>query len=247
MRSEQGRFLVDGPVLLAEALAAGVELDGVYVEPAATDDPAVRATALAGIPVHPVPEGTLKKVLDLVTPQAVVAVARASAASLDAVVAAAIASSAPLLVLVELQDPGNAGTLVRVAEASGCAGVVLTERSVDLYNPKTVRATAGSVFRVPVVQDVTIDAVFDACAAAGLPTLATVATDGVDPETAPLDGPVAVLLGSEAHGLAAVLVARSTSRVTIPMVGNVESLNAGVAGAVLAFEAARRRRAQVAE
>jgi len=219
----------------------------VYVEPAAADDPAVRAAGAAGVPVHPVPEGALKKVLDLVTPQAVVTVARAVAASLAEVVAAAKSAGAPLLVLVELQDPGNAGTLVRVAEAAGCAGVVLTERSVDLYNPKTVRATAGSLFRVPVVQEVTVDSVLDACDAAGVPTLATVATQGADPEAAPLDAAVALLLGSEAHGLPDDLVARAGTRVTIPMVGNVESLNAGVAGAVLAFEAARRRRARVAE
>lgn len=234
-------------MLLAEAVAADVELVGVYAEPAGVDDPAVRAAAAAGVPVHPVPEGALKKVLDLVTPQAVVAVARISVSTLDAVVAAASADGAPLLVLVELQDPGNAGTLVRVAEAAGCAGVVLTAQSVDLYNPKTVRASAGSLFRVPVVQGVTVDAVLDACAAAGVPVLATVAADGTDPEAAPLDGAVAVLLGSEAHGLAAGVVARADARVTIPMVGNVESLNAGVAGAVLAFEAARRRRSKDAQ
>lgn len=224
-----------------------MQLDGVYVEPSGSDDPVVRAAGAAGIPVHPVPDGSLKKVLDLVTPQAVVTVARAAVASLESVVAAASTVGSPLLVLVELQDPGNAGTLVRVAEAAGCAGVVLTERSVDLYNPKTVRATAGSVFRVPVVQDVTVDAVLAACVAADVPTLATVATDGADPESSPLDGGVAVLLGSEAHGLADELVARTDARVTIPMVGRVESLNAGVAGAVLAFEAARRRRARGTE
>lgn len=234
-------------MLLAEALAAGVGLDGVYVEPAASDDPAVRAAGTAGVPVHPVPEGALKKVLDLVTPQSVVAVARASVVPLADVVAAAASAGTPLLVLVELQDPGNAGTLVRVAEAAGCAGVVLTERSVDLHNPKTVRATAGSLFRVPVVQDVGVEAVLEACAASGVPTLATVALDGADPESSPLEGAVAVLLGSEAHGLAGDVVARADARVTIPMVGSVESLNAGVAGAVLAFEAARRRRAADAQ
>ena len=234
-------------MLLAEALAAGVGIDGVYVEPAAADDPSVQAAGAAGVPVHPVAEGALKKVLDLVTPQSVVAVARAAAVPLGDVVAAAASTGTPLLVLVELQDPGNAGTLVRVAEASGCAGVVLTERSVDLHNPKTVRATAGSIFRVPVVQDVSVDAVLEACAAAGVPTLATVALDGTDPESSALDGAVAVLLGSEAHGLAPDLVARADARVTIPMVGRVESLNAGVAGAVLAFEAARRRRVSDAQ
>ncbi|MFM7064035.1 MAG: RNA methyltransferase, partial [Actinomycetes bacterium] len=175
-RSEQGRYLVDGPVLLAEALAAAVPLDGVYAEPAAQDHPAVRAAAGAGVAVHPVADGALKKVLDLVAPQSVVAVARVRPVVLAEVLTAAVDAAAPLLVLVELQDPGNAGTLVRVAEAAGCAGVVLTERSVDLFNPKTVRATAGSLFRVPVVQGVPVDEVMSACGAAGVPTLATVAS-----------------------------------------------------------------------
>jgi TrmH family RNA methyltransferase len=92
-----------------------------------------------------------------------------------------------------------------------------------------------------------VDELLAACAGAGLPTLATVAVAGADPADAPLDGAVALLLGSEAHGLAEDLVGRADSLVTIPMVGKVESLNAGVAGAVLAFEAARRRRAGGAE
>ncbi len=175
-------------------------------------------------------------------PQSVVAVARARPHDLPHVVAAAVAEGAPLLVLVGLQDPGNAGTLVRVAEAAGCAGVVLTEHSVDLFNPKTVRATAGSLFRVPVAQDVPVDALLSACAAAAVPVVATAAVDGTDPSDAPLGGAAAVLLGSEAHGLADDLVVRADARVTIPMAGQVESLNAAVAGAVLAFEAARRRR-----
>ena len=234
-------------MLLAEALAAQVALDGVYAEPVALDEPSVRAAAASGVPVHPVGEGALKKVLDLVAPQAVVAVARAQPVGLSQVVEAAAAAGTPLLVLVELQDPGNAGTLVRVAEAAGCAGVVLTERSVDLYNPKTVRATAGSVFRVPVAQGVPVDDLLAACAAAGVPVVATVASTGVDPSTAPLAGAAALLLGSEAHGLAGDLVARADALVTIPMGGQVESLNAAVAGAVLAFEAARRRRTRDAE
>ena len=149
---------------------------------------------------------------------------------------------APLLVLVELQDPGNVGTLVRVAEASGCAGVVLTERSVDLLNPKTVRATAGSVFRVPVAQDVAVADVLAACAAAGAPSLATVVAGGTSLDDAPLEGAVAVVLGNEAHGLDATVRAGCSGTVTIPMAGAVESLNAAVAGAVVAFEASRRRR-----
>ncbi|MFM7069538.1 MAG: TrmH family RNA methyltransferase [Actinomycetes bacterium] len=241
-RSDQGRFLIDGPTLLAEAVDAGVEIEGVYVEPAGMGEPAVQSAVRVGSPVYEVPAGALKKVLDVVTPQSLVAVARITTASLDEVVGSAAAGGVPLLVLVELQDPGNAGTLIRVAEASGCAGVVLTERSVDAHNPKTVRASAGSLFRVPVVQDVAFASVVAACDRLNVTTVATVASSGASLDDAPLDGALAFLIGSEAHGLTPEAVERAGHRVSIPMAGRVESLNAGVAGAVVAFEAARRRR-----
>lgn len=219
-----------------------MELEAVYVEPAGADAPGVVAARAAGVPVRDVLAGVLAKVLDLVTPQDVVAVARQRGAGLDELVAGAVASSRPVLVLVELQDPGNAGTLVRVAEAAGCAGVVLTERSVDVHNPKTVRASAGAVFRVPVAEGMSPAAVLEACAIAGLPTWATTGRGGTPVDGAPLAGACAVFLGSEAHGLPASVSDACTGRLTIPMEGRVESLNAGVAGALVAFEAARQRR-----
>lgn len=236
-------YLIDGPVLLAEALASQVEIETLYVEPEALNHESVWAARASEIAVREVTRGALKKVLDLGTPQDMVAVARQSGATLDGAIGAALASERPLLVLVELQDPGNAGTLIRVAEASGCAGVVLTERTVDLYNPKTVRATAGALFRVLAVTDVGIDEVLTSCEGAGLATWATVVLDGAAAENAPLSGAGALLVGSEAHGLDAGVVQRCQVPLTIPMEGEVESLNAAVAGAVVLFEASRQRRA----
>ena len=210
------------------------------------DDPGVEAARAAGVAVHAVQDGALAKVLDVVTPQRVVAVARQRAATLDAVVGAAAGSGRPVLVLVEIQDPGNAGTLVRVAEAAGCAGVVLTERSVDLHNPKTVRATAGALFRVPVAEGVAPADVLARCRAAALPTWALVGGGGSPVDQVVLAGPAAFLVGSEAHGLPDGLAAACDGRLTVPMEGGVESLNAGVAGALVAFEAARQRRAAAA-
>jgi TrmH family RNA methyltransferase len=234
-------FLADGPVLLAEAVEAGAEIDSVYAEPAGLDAPAVRAARDLGVPVHPVRDGTLARTLDLRNPQPVVAVVRHRPPTLSEVVAVG-SEAAPLLVLVELQDPGNAGTLVRVAEAAGCRGVVFTSHSVDVTNPKTVRATAGSLFRVPVVTEVGVEEVLDACVAAGLATVATVRGDGDAYDRAELPLPLALLVGSEAHGLDPGVIGRCDHRITIPMAGQVESLNAAVAGAVVLFELARRRR-----
>jgi TrmH family RNA methyltransferase len=233
---------VDGPVLLGEAVAAGVRVRTVFVEPSARRHPSVVAATGAGAEVRDVEEGVLARVLDVVTPQAVVAVAEQSSTDLADVLRTAVERARPVVVLVELQDPGNAGTLVRVAEAAGCAGVVLTERSVDLHNPKTVRATAGAMFRVPVVERAVVADVLAAAAAAGVTSWATVRDGGTAIDAADLSGACLVLVGSEAHGLPEDVVVAATGRLSIPMEGAVESLNAAVAGALVAFEAARQRR-----
>ena len=229
-------------MLLGEAVAAGVAVRTVFVEPEGLAHPSVAAARASGAEIREVEEGALAKVLDVVTPQSGVAVAAQSPAELADVLASAVAGGRPVLVLVELQDPGNAGTLVRVAEAAGCAGVVLTPRSVDLHNPKTVRATAGAVFRLPVVEGAEVADVVAAATAAGVPSWATVRDGGTAVDQADLGGACLVLVGSEAHGLPDEAVAAASGRVSIPMEGSVESLNAAVAGALVVFEAARQRR-----
>jgi len=226
---------------VAEAITAGVEIDALYVEPGADLGP-VSHLVDTGVDVIEVGKGSLRKVLDLVNPQAMVALARQRPATLAEVVGAARERSRPVLALIGLQDPGNAGTLVRVAEAAGCAGVVLTEGSVDPWNPKVVRASAGALFRVPVVSEVDAAAMLSVAEAAGLGIVATVATEGKLPEATDLAAPSVLLVGAEAHGLPPEVEQRATIRATIPMEGAVESLNAGIAGALLAFEAARQRR-----
>lgn len=234
-------FLVDGPVLVAEALASGLALEALFVEPEA-DGAVVAAARAEGVAVTEVAAGSLRKVLDLVNPQSMVAVALQLRHEMATVLADAATRRRPVLALVGIQDPGNAGTLIRVAEAAGCAGVVLTRGSVDLWNPKTVRATAGAVFRVAVATGVDAGALLDAAGAAGVATLATVSAGGVAPESCDLGGACVLLVGAEARGLPAAVEAAATGRVGIPMAGSVESLNAAVAGSVLAFEAARQRR-----
>lgn len=228
--------------MLAEALAAEAEIESIYVEPEALNHEAIWAARAAQVRVKEVTRGALRKVLEVAAPQDMVAVAKQRQADVADLIALAVATNRPLLVLVELADPGNAGTLIRVAEAAGCAGVVMTERTVDLYNPKTVRATAGAVFRVAVAENVDVEQLLTDCSSAGLATWATVVDSGVLAEQAPLQATGALLLGSEAHGLDQNLVQRCTLAVSIPMEGQVESLNAAVAGSVFLFEAARQRR-----
>src|SRR5690606_19426236 len=148
------------------------------------------------------------------------------------------AAAGPLaLVLVGVSDPGNAGTLLRSAEAAGGGAVLFCDGAVDPYGPKCVRSSAGSLFRLAVTREATSGAALAAAAAAGLRRVGTLARGAPPYDAVDLAGPVALVLGSEAHGLPAAVAAVVDENVTIPMAGATESLNVGMAGTVLCFEA----------
>jgi TrmH family RNA methyltransferase len=239
-RTDEGAFVIDGPLLLAEALAAGIEVREVIAEPTAPDDLLARAAA-AGALVHQAPAGTLARAADTVTPQSVAAIAalpgrpRPSGRVGLAVVA------------VGLNDPGNAGTLLRSADASGVDIVVFCDESVDPYNPKCVRAAAGSLFRLSVVRSAETAATLTDLRADGVRLLGMVARGGTAYDHVDYAVPSAVVLGNEAHGLPADVAASLDELVTIPMSGPAESLNVGMAGTIVCFEALRQRRARSAE
>ena len=239
-RRDHGQFVIDGPTLVTEALHAPVEVLEIYAEPGASGEIDRLATA-AGVPVRAVAPGALGKVTSPVHPQPVAALASIPRAiPIDAV-------GGLVLVLVGVADPGNAGTLFRIAEAAGAAAVVSCADAVDVWNPKCVRASAGSVFRVPHVDADDAVVCAHALRAAGMTLLACAAGGGAAPDEIDLRGDVAVLLGSEAHGLPDAVVAVADTVVTVPMAGRVESLNVAMTGAVLAFESARQRRVAAAE
>jgi TrmH family RNA methyltransferase len=223
-----------------------VALDEVIAEPGAPAGLLDRAEA-AGATVHRAAAGTLAAATETTTPQPVAAVARlaGAAASVDEAVRAA----GPLaLVLVGVADPGNAGTLLRSAEAAGAGAVAFCDGAVDPFGPKCVRSSAGSLFRLAVVRSAGAVEALAAIRAAGGTTVATVA-HGPHPAYDEVDlsgrrGTVALVLGSEAHGLPGGLVDSGAidTVVTIPMAGRTESLNVAMAGTVVCFEALRQRR-----
>jgi RNA methyltransferase, TrmH family len=239
VRWGEGACVIEGPDLVAAALDAGAEFEALYVDPdaAATPEVAVlvgRASA-AGVRTFALGRAALEKVSDAVTPQGVLGAVRLPVAELSAVGAGAV------VVAHDLRDPGNVGTLIRSADAAGAAGVVLSGQSVDPTNPKTLRASAGSVFHVPVVV-CDLDAALERMRAIGARTYAAVVHGGTDYRRADLAGSVAFVLGNEAAGLAGDVVARCDAPVSIAMAGRAESLNAGVAGSLLLFEALAQRR-----
>jgi TrmH family RNA methyltransferase len=237
-RSAERAFVIDGPTLLGDALDAGVPVDEVVAEAGCPEDLLARAAA-AGAMVRSVADGVLARVTDTVTPQPVAAIARFE----DVPPGTAVSAAGPLaLVLVGVRDPGNAGTLLRSAEAAGAGAVLFCDGSVDPYGPKCVRSSAGSVFRVAVTRSGDTGEALGCLASAGLGTVATVARGARSYDEVDLADPVALVLGNEAHGLPEDVAARVERSVTIPMAGRTESLNVGMAGTILCFESLRQRR-----
>lgn len=238
-RDRQQRFLVEGPRSVEDLLPTGV-----LVEVFATMDVAdgLRSPAeRAGVELTTVSQEVLDKLADSVTPQGVVAVAEQRHVTLDTVVGEDM-----LVVLCAVSDPGNAGAIVRTATAAGAAGIVFTAGSVDPWNPKAVRASAGAVARIPLAVDVAPDEVLDACDGRGQRTVALDATGSHDiDEVGLLDPPVALLFGNEAHGLPDQVLDRVGTTARVPRYGPVESLNLAAAVAVTVYAAARSARRSV--
>jgi TrmH family RNA methyltransferase len=212
---------------------------------ATPDAPAelVERLVASGTPVRAVRAEALARAADAVTSQGIAALVERSLASVEDAVGAA--ARGPLsLVLVDVGDPGNAGTLLRAAEASGGAAVFFCGTSVDPTSPKCVRASAGALFHLPVVSGGEVVSVLDRLGATGVATIGSVVQDGTPYDDVDLRGPVAVVVGSEAHGLAPEVVRHLDRVVTIPMVGRAESLNVAMAGSVLCFESLRQRRSR---
>lgn len=231
--------MVEGIKVLSEALSAGVPIEAVFAAPGAPPGLLDRA-ADAGARVHDLAPGVLERVAGTVTPQPVIATVPYVDVELDA-----LRSADLVVVCVDLRDPGNAGTVLRSAEAAGAQGVICCDGCVDVYNPKAVRASAGSLFHVRVVAGGDPVDILGRLAEWGLRRLGAVAGRGDDYTAADLVGPTALVLGNEASGLPDSVTGAGVldGEITIPMTGRAESLNVGMAAAVLCFEAARQRRA----
>jgi RNA methyltransferase, TrmH family len=231
--------VLEGPRVVAAALERGAVLETVYLGPGADRAfaPLVERVRRGGVRVAELKEGVLERVGATATPQPVLAVAPRADLALGALPVEGL-----VLVLVSVQDPGNAGTLLRSAEASGAAGVVFCGNSVDAHHPKVVRSSAGAIFGIPVVEGQDPVEVLEALGAQGRRRLGTAAAGGEPLDGVDLEGPLALVLGNEARGLGPELAPHLDGTVTIPTAGSAgESLNVAMAGTVLCFEAARRR------
>jgi TrmH family RNA methyltransferase len=236
-RTDEGHIAIEGEHLVAEAIASGIQVLAVFVQ-MGSESILERLSLPDAAEVLALPPDVFESAVRTETPQGIAALVAPPAFTLEEVLAA---DSTPLVVVsAGLQDPGNLGTLIRSAEAFGATGFVLLPGSVSLYNQKTLRASAGSAFRLPCVPAKT-EELFAALSARGITVLAAVASDGEPVTQQDLTRPSAFILGNEGNGIAEEILRLVAKRVTIPTPGPVESLNAAIAGSILLYEAARQR------
>jgi RNA methyltransferase, TrmH family len=234
-RRRTARFLAEGPNLIEAALRRGL-ISEVFVTEAALGR---FGSMLTDVPVHLVTDRAAKALSDTVTPVGLVAVCSVPETTLSDVLA-----DAPQLVAVavEISEPGNAGTLIRIADAMGADAVVLAGHSVDPYNGKCLRASVGSIFTIPVVSEPDAGHAVSVLTEAGLQVLATTVDGEISLDDAELEARTAWLFGPEAHGLPKELAGMATHRVRIPMPGRAESLNVASAAAICLYQSARALR-----
>ncbi|MEV0200467.1 RNA methyltransferase [Nonomuraea sp. NPDC050691] len=241
-RDQDRKFLAEGPQAVREAL----RLDGVTVELFATAEaesrhPEIVAEAASrGVPVHRASGEVMAELSQTVTPQGLLAVCRLVHVPLEEAL-----TGQPTLVamLAHVRDPGNAGTVMRAADAAGADCVVFTDASVDPYNGKCVRASAGSLFHLPVVTGAPVSDAVRRLKERGLRVLAA---DGAGKHTlddVDLSGPTAWIFGNEAWGLPEEILAEADDVVRVPIYGQAESLNLATAAAVCLYASARAQRA----
>lgn len=238
-RTESGACAIEGVRILEEAIRSGLRLEAVFFSQSAQN----RAERLlpqlgAHVQTFLVPDRLFASAVPTESPQGVAALVRFKEASLDHILSSS--SAGVTLVVAGVQDPGNLGTIIRSAEAFGTSGMLLGENTVKMLNWKVMRASAGSIFRLPIAKVAIAEAVAK-MREAGFRLLATSSHKGIPADQVDWTVKSAVFVGSEGSGLAREVLAKMDEVIAIPHSPKVESLNAGIAASILLYEASRRR------
>ena len=241
-RERAHRFVADGPQSVREVLrfapATAVEVY-VDVESAQRHADLLELARAADVPVHDCSAQVLAELTDTQHPQGILSVCRPVDVPLDDALDAVVDPTAGfVVVLAQVRDPGNAGTVVRGADAAGARAVIVTDSSVDVYNPKVVRSTAGSLWHLPVVVGAPLESVIDGCRRRGISVLAADGAGDVLLPDAELRGPHAWVMGNEAWGLPQEVRDRCEQVVRVPIHGHAESLNLAMAATICLFASA---------
>ncbi|MBP2643165.1 MAG: tRNA/rRNA methyltransferase (SpoU) [Firmicutes bacterium] len=242
-RDEMGLFIAEGVRLCEELVDEDWPVEICLFIQSAEKNPRVKVLLKAleakRTTLLEVSSSVLEKVAETEEPQGIVMIAHQRKPSLDELVSV----STPFLVVLDrVRDPGNAGTIIRTADAAGCSGVILLEGCVDVYSGKTIRATMGSAFHIPIATNIAPSHLLEAIKKYDI-NLVVSALDAAQPyDHSSLAGAAAFVFGNESHGVSNLLVQAAASKIFIPIWGGAESLNVASAAAVILYEAARQRR-----
>jgi RNA methyltransferase, TrmH family len=255
--TDSGDCAIEGLRILEEAIRSGLRFSAVFFRESAQDR-AERLLPQIGAQVETLllPDKLFDSLVPSESPQGVAALVRLKEFSLDDVMEKERLQVGPIVVLAGLQDPGNLGTILRSSEAFGSAGVILGEGTVSPFNSKVIRASAGSVFRLPIIHGQShgqadahaksatakLEEVCEKLKTQGIRLIATSSHKGTPLDQADLKGSTAIFFGNEGSGLSRDLMAKMDESIAIPHTAQVESLNAGVAASIVLYEAARQRK-----
>lgn len=235
-RDREGLFITEGYRNVTDASSKGARIEYILVSERCSYD----LTPLKKHRIFTLAPKIFDYVSDTVTPQGVMAICRMEEVSFSDI---ELSDKSLIVVCENLQDPGNAGTIIRTADAAGAKAVVITKGSVDIYNPKVIRSLMGSLFSVKVIRNKNMDAVFAYLKNNGIKSVAGALTNkSVDLFDSSMKGRCAVVIGNEGNGLTEDTIKRCDVTVTIPMLGGAESLNASSAAAVMMYEHVRQNR-----
>lgn len=237
-REESGSFLIEGRKFFKEAVGSGAQIENIFVSDSFMNS---KHSAFDGIPeqnAYVISDKLMNELSDTETPQGIAAVVKCMRYSLESVL-----GGANLFIITEsIQDPGNMGTIIRTADAAGFSGVFVLKGCVDIYNPKVLRSTMGSVFHIPIIEIDTLPEIAETLKNAGVAVFAADISGSIDYYDASLTNNAAVIIGNEARGITEEAKKLSDALVRIPMPGRAESLNASVAASLIMFESVRQRR-----
>ena len=231
-------FLLEGPRPVIDALKAGNSIEAVFFRESIADSREARETealcADSGVRTAALADDLFDRLSETEHSQGILAEARKTVPQ---------KLQGPVVILDRLQDPGNIGTIIRTAEAAGFGALIAIKGTGDLYSPKTARAAAGSLLRVVVFEGMETDAAVSLCREKGLRIIASDLEGAVEYTDADMTGDIALVIGNEGSGISREIRDAADVKVKIPMEGNIESLNAAAAAAILMYEAVRQRNA----
>lgn len=240
-REEKGLYLIEGIRFVTEALKENIELRYVmfsetYLSDRGSQD-LLRSIEESSLDSYVIPDSLFASISDTQTPQGILAILNLERKQLkDTELAGEL-----LVILDTIKDPGNLGTIIRTADAAGCGGVIVPDGCVDVYNPKVLRSTMGSIFHVPVCHCSNIAEAMNTTRKCGFKLCASHLEGSISIYDADLSGKVALIIGSEAEGIGDKTAEEADILIRIPMGGRAESLNAAVAAGIMIFEAVRQR------